>query len=410
MVLGRFREFLNMRVVSHTKCPTFEGAQTELGKLPGKLPAQRVGVRTSLRWLMITGVVIGIAAGVSVCLAGNFANVLVRQARDAYLVSRLTAERDALALNNQMLQRQMEVLKQGHSSGDGFTSLVQSRLDELQTIIESSTSIKLFKDKAKSGSKSVVIARDQRNSNALAALLEAPELKRGARAAGKPVKPEALDRLKELNRGLGGAEVECRRNSTGKVVCATTVDTKQISTNPETVKELTSLASEMQPTQESPNWSGEQRAILERLAHYNTLLRSLPIGTPVEGELSSHFGRRASPFSGRSSFHEGLDISLSVGSKVQVTGDGVVSKVEYDSTYGWMVDVAHTHDITTRYAHLSKVLVKEGRRVRRGDLIAYSGSTGRSTGPHLHYEVRLRGLPKNPMPFLALVDRLHKFL
>jgi murein DD-endopeptidase MepM/ murein hydrolase activator NlpD len=101
---------------------------------------------------------------------------------------------------------------------------------------------------------------------------------------------------------------------------------------------------------------------------------------------------------------------LNTGSKVQVTGDGVVSKVEYDSTYGWVIDVTHTHNITTRYAHLSKVLVKEGRRVRRGDLIARSGSTGRSTGPHLHYEVRLRGLPKNPMPFLALVDRLHKFL
>ena len=134
------------------------------------------------------------------------------------------------------------------------------------------------------------------------------------------------------------------------------------------------------------------------------------MGTPVEGELTSKFGRRASPFSGRSSFHEGLDISLDNGSKVQVTGDGVVSKVEYDSTYGWLIDVTHTHDITTRYAHLSKVLVKEGRRVRRGDLIAYSGSTGRSTGPHLHYEVRLRGMPKNPMPFLALVDKLHKFL
>jgi murein DD-endopeptidase MepM/ murein hydrolase activator NlpD len=366
-------------------------------------------IRIPMRWLAMAAIGFGIAAGVSVCLAGNFANVLVRQARDAYVVYRLTAERDALALSNDMLQRQMASLKKESTEGQGFESLVQSRLDELQTIIESSTSIKLFKDK-KNGSSPVVITKDQKNSNALAGLLDAPELKRGSKGTAKPGDVELLEKLKELNRGLGGAEVECRRNPAGKIVCATSVDTKEVSTNPETLKELRTLAVEESGVQDAAEWSGEQRAILERLSHYNTLLRALPIGTPVEGELTSHFGRRSSPFSGHSSFHEGLDISLNTGSKVQVTGDGVVSKVEYDSTYGWVIDVTHTHNITTRYAHLSKVLVKEGRRVRRGDLIARSGSTGRSTGPHLHYEVRLRGLPKNPMPFLALVDRLHKFL
>jgi murein DD-endopeptidase MepM/ murein hydrolase activator NlpD len=154
----------------------------------------------------------------------------------------------------------------------------------------------------------------------------------------------------------------------------------------------------------------DKHALVERLAHYTTLLRSLPVGTPVEGDLTSRFGHRASPFTGRSSFHEGLDISLDTGSKVLVTGDGVVSKVEYDGAYGWMVDVAHNPELTTRYAHLSKVLVHSGARVKRGELIAYSGSTGRSTGPHLHYEVRFKGLPKNPMPFLALAERLGKFL
>ncbi len=362
-----------------------------------------------MRWLAIAGIGFGIAAGLSVCLAGNFAHVLVRQARDAYLVYRLTAERDALALNNQMLQKQMASLKQESSEGDGFESLVQSRLDELQTIIESSTSIKVLKDK-KNGAKPLVVAKDQKNSNALTSLLSAPELKGSSRGASNPVDAELMERLKELNRGLGGAEVECRRNPAGKVVCATSVDTKEGPTDPETLKELTALKVEEQGVVADGQWSGQQKALLERLSHYAMLLRSLPIGTPVEGELTSHFGRRSSPFSGRSSFHEGLDLSLDSGSKVQVTGDGVVSKVEYDSTYGWVVDVNHTNDITTRYAHLSKVVVKEGRRVRRGDVIAYSGSTGRSTGPHLHYEVRLRGLPKNPMPFLALVDKLHKFL
>jgi murein DD-endopeptidase MepM/ murein hydrolase activator NlpD len=369
-------------------------------------------IRIPMRWLAIVAIGFGIAAGISVCLAGNFAHVLVRQARDAYLVHRLTAERDALALNNGMLQQQLAAVREESSEGEGFESLVKNRLDELQTIIESSTSIKVFKDK-RNGAKPVVITKDQKNQknpNALAALLDAPELKGLSKGADKPMEPEFLDELKQLNKGLGGAEVECRRNPAGKVVCATSVDTETEPTDPKTAQEVKVLEQEQSGALTAEQWSGDQRALLERLTHYTALLRSLPMGTPVEGELTSKFGRRASPFSGRSSFHEGLDISLDNGSKVQVTGDGVVSKVEYDSTYGWLIDVTHTHDITTRYAHLSKVLVKEGRRVRRGDLIAYSGSTGRSTGPHLHYEVRLRGMPKNPMPFLALVDKLHKFL
>jgi murein DD-endopeptidase MepM/ murein hydrolase activator NlpD len=365
-----------------------------------------------MRWLAIVAIGFGIAAGVSVCLAGNFAHVLVRQARDAYLVHRLTAERDALALNNDMLQQQLASVREASSEEEGFESLVKNRLDELQTIIESSTSIKVFKDK-RNGSKPVVIAKDQKNqknSGALAALLDAPELKGLSKGSGKTIDPELLDKLKDLNKGLGGAEVECRRSPAGKIVCATSVDTETAPTDPKALEEVKVLEREQNTAPDAEQWSGDQRALLERLTHYTALLRSLPMGTPVEGELTSHFGRRASPFSGRSSFHEGLDISLDKGSKVQVTGDGVVSKVEYDSTYGWVVDVTHTHEITTRYAHLSKVLVKEGRRLRRGDLIAYSGSSGRSTGPHLHYEVRLRGMPKNPMPFLALVDKLHKFL
>jgi len=382
-----------------------------LSKLGAKCArGKRRFIRIPSRWLAVAGIGFGVAAGISVCLAGNFAQVLARQARDAYIVHRLTEERDALAINNELLQREMLALKKDNSKEQGFESLVQTRLNELQTIIESSTSIKLFKDK-KGRNKSVVVAKDSGNSTGLAALLESPALRSRTDKKVKEVETDLIDQLRELNQGLGGAEVECRRSPAGKIVCATSVDTKEASTDPEAVRELTSLEAEAtQVVPDAEQWSGEQRTLLERLTHYTTLLRSLPIGTPVEGELTSHFGRRASPFSGRSSFHEGLDISLNPGSKVQVTGDGVVSKVEYDGTYGWVVDVTHTHDITTRYAHLSKVLVKEGRRVRRGDLLAYSGSSGRSTGPHLHYEVRVRGLAKNPMPFLALVDRLHKFL
>jgi murein DD-endopeptidase MepM/ murein hydrolase activator NlpD len=87
-----------------------------------------------------------------------------------------------------------------------------------------------------------------------------------------------------------------------------------------------------------------------------------------------------------------------------------VVKAGYDGAYGWMVDIAHTDKVVTRYAHLSRAVVRVGQPVRRGQVIALSGSTGRSTGPHLHYEVRVNGLAKNPMPFIALAAKLNKVL
>jgi murein DD-endopeptidase MepM/ murein hydrolase activator NlpD len=104
--------------------------------------------------------------------------------------------------------------------------------------------------------------------------------------------------------------------------------------------------------------------------------------------------------------HEGLDISLGRGGDVLVTGDGEVFNVEYDGAYGWVVDVLHAPGITTRYAHLSKPLVKKGQMVGRGDRIALSGNTGRSTGPHLHYEVRVNGRPRDPQPYVLLPQKL----
>jgi murein DD-endopeptidase MepM/ murein hydrolase activator NlpD len=111
----------------------------------------------------------------------------------------------------------------------------------------------------------------------------------------------------------------------------------------------------------------------------------------------------------RTSFHEGIDISLARGSSVLATADGRVVKVDFDGTYGWVIDIAHTPHLVTRYAHLSRPLVREGAVVERGDKIALSGSSGRSTGPHLHYEVRYKNAARDPKPFLALADKLQSF-
>ncbi len=121
---------------------------------------------------------------------------------------------------------------------------------------------------------------------------------------------------------------------------------------------------------------------------------------PVDGRLLSYFGRRDDPFSTGRAFHSGVDISAYTGTPVKVTADGVVIFAEYSGGYGRLVVVDHGRSVQTFYAHLSRFSVIAGQQVRRGDVIAYSGATGRVTSPHLHYEVRLGGGPVNPYPFL----------
>jgi len=143
------------------------------------------------------------------------------------------------------------------------------------------------------------------------------------------------------------------------------------------------------------------RALLDTLAGRADLRAHLPSIRPVDvGWLSSGFGLRTDPFTGRSRFHRGLDFSVRTGTPVRSTADGVVVRVRRERGLGKMVRIDHGHGITTTYAHLSRWLVRKGEHVRRGQVIAESGNTGRSTAPHLHYEVRLQGRSVNPLPYI----------
>jgi len=126
----------------------------------------------------------------------------------------------------------------------------------------------------------------------------------------------------------------------------------------------------------------------------------MPSVWPVQGQLMSHFGRRSDPFSGEGAFHTGLDISVNKGTPVKATGDGVVLHAEWGGQYGKLVVIDHGNGIQTYYAHLSGFSVVPGQGIRRGDVIGYSGMTGRASGPHLHYEVRRGGIPMNPSKYL----------
>ena len=131
-----------------------------------------------------------------------------------------------------------------------------------------------------------------------------------------------------------------------------------------------------------------------------SLLVSTPSIWPTRGWVSSGFGFRKSPFTGLREKHKGLDIASRTGAAIRSTADGVVAVEGREGGYGKMIEIDHGYGLVTRYGHNSKHLVKVGDRVKRGQIIALLGSTGRSTGPHLHYEVLLNGVPMNPKNYI----------
>ncbi|WP_066529246.1 M23 family metallopeptidase [Erythrobacter sp. CCH5-A1] len=132
---------------------------------------------------------------------------------------------------------------------------------------------------------------------------------------------------------------------------------------------------------------------------------SVPSRMPLEGAaLTSGFGMRTHPVLGGRRQHQGIDLAAPAGTPVYATADGVVSRADWYSSYGLYISLEHGASMQTRYAHLSRLAVAAGDSVKKGDLIGYVGSTGRSTGPHLHYEVRVEGLAVNPIPYMVESD------
>ena len=141
-------------------------------------------------------------------------------------------------------------------------------------------------------------------------------------------------------------------------------------------------------------------SLYKDLKKQRNLLSSTPSIRPTEGWLSSGFGYRVSPFTGLREFHKGFDIAGRKGTEIIAPADGIVTFVGRNGSYGKMIKIDHGHGMITRYGHLQKALKKRGESVKRGDIIALMGNTGRSTGPHLHYEVMLNGLPVNPKKYI----------
>lgn len=130
------------------------------------------------------------------------------------------------------------------------------------------------------------------------------------------------------------------------------------------------------------------------------LLAATPAIMPVHGYPSTAFGYRSDPFTGLRDYHPGIDISAPTGTKIEASADGLVAFADRQMGYGKLVILQHKFGLSTRYGHMSMIAVKPGQKVRKGDVLGYVGSTGRATGPHLHYEVRLNDQAMNPRLFM----------
>ncbi|WP_417693197.1 M23 family metallopeptidase [Roseibium sp.] len=157
--------------------------------------------------------------------------------------------------------------------------------------------------------------------------------------------------------------------------------------------------------------AAQAESALNELDMVKSAVRSLPLTTPARGaRLSSQFGPRMDPFLGTIAMHTGMDFMAPRGTSVHAAGPGVVIKAGRNGGYGNMVAIRHANGLVTRYAHLSRILVNKGERTTSGQIIGQVGSTGRSTGPHLHYEVRLNGKPIDPSTYVRAGKALSRYL
>ena len=151
--------------------------------------------------------------------------------------------------------------------------------------------------------------------------------------------------------------------------------------------------------------AGEQNDVLtlteSRLLESRLKTLMIPSSRPVDAPVGSGFGFRSDPFTGRGALHTGLDFPSPIGTEIHAAAGGVVRTAEMHPEYGLMLEIDHGNGLVTRYGHTSKILVKPGELVKRGQVVADVGSTGRSTGPHLHFEVLVDGVPQDPQRFLA---------
>ncbi|WKZ57010.1 MAG: M23 family metallopeptidase [Bdellovibrionota bacterium] len=286
-------------------------------------------------------------------VAGDYTRVQLQRAKLHFTMSHLLKEKENLARSNESLQNEVKSLQGLNHKVLTYEQNVRQRVEELAWILDSAG----------------VLGAVKRNIKA------APLQKQDAKNSD----------------GLGGAELDCESDPSQPACLRPGIGGAEIERDSELLDEMS---------------SEQDGSLVDHLDQLIEALKSLPIGLPGPGYINSGYGYRISPFTGRPSIHQGVDLALPMGSEVTATAEGYVHSVRRTGTYGLAVDIVHENGIMTRYAHLSRALVNEGDRVCRGEMVGLVGSSGRSTGPHLHYEVWVGGKPRNPETFMKLSERL----
>lgn len=309
-------------------------------------------------------------------IAGDYARLQILKGKNYLFMQSLSMERDTLKDSNEGLRSKLSELESQQDRIANYERDLRERLERLRAVVASIESLGKLPD-----GKDEIMAR-----------------------------PKA-EALKPSVGGIGGAEVECR---TGDLKCAGVLLEESFNLSSPGMLNLglfSPFQSLFTKAKSLLGWSGaggelgSDELLAEFDAHMQSL-NALPLGLPGVAEVSSGYGYRKSPFTRRRVLHEGMDFSLPYGSPVLSSGQGIVKAVRFHRTYGLMIDVEHTPRVVSRYAHLKKTLVRIGDKVERGGRIALVGSTGRSTGAHLHYEVLVDGEPRDPAGFIALGERV----
>jgi murein DD-endopeptidase MepM/ murein hydrolase activator NlpD len=308
--------------------------------------------------------------GIFALLAGDYARVQVLRLKNFVMLKKAQVERDDAVKKKETLEGEVERLKVLNAKVMAYEQDIRSKISKLGELIESATSVG-------------VIEEDENSATA-----------------------------EPLEGGVGGPEVDCS-DLLKPSFCKKDLSffpSIKIDSNFKSPKSPVGPLASLSMKRFDDKVIEEDDYLPQRLEKYISFLQGLPIATPAHGKLTSGFGYRISPFTKHLSLHEGIDISLTSGANIHSAAAGIVKQVSRHPTYGLMVDVEHSDQFITRYAHLSRALVEEGASVKMGQIVGLSGSTGRSTGPHLHYEVHVNGRAKNPKSFMNLINSLKAVL
>ena len=334
---------------------------------PGQATVRKIHL--SFFRLALMALIFGGLSGGILFVSTDYGRIALLKAKSQLWLRMVQSERDRVQEENKSLQAKIDALKTANLSVLSYERKVKERLDKLAGILKSSTTLALEGD-VKSNKKALAL---KSNSS-----VEAPTI--GPR---------------ELQPGMGGPEYDCDSLKDGECGSVSGISYH--------AGDLADDIAGLVERSRIPNSDGDLVGLLDQ---YISLVNSVPFSLPSNGNKSSGYGMRVSPFHVGIKLHKGIDFSAPKGSPVVSTGDGRVEAVSRNSTYGFYVDIRHSGRLVTRYAHISKALVQPGQNIHRGQEIALVGSTGRSTGPHLHYEVRVDGTPHNPSSFMALADKL----